>query len=68
MTIQPPPDPHTYKYICVTASTNEEEAAAKFAEKYGRPPQYIFEEYGNLWLGPVGPVAETPEASGGKYD
>lgn len=40
-------------YLCFTPSTKEDEAARKFAEKYGNPPEYIFEYKRLLWCGPI---------------
>ena len=31
----------------------EESATVKFVQKFGHPPEYIVEENGQLWLGPV---------------
>ena len=37
----------------VYAGETEESATVKFVQKFGHPPEYIVEENGQLWLGPV---------------
>ena len=60
------PEPHQKGYMMCrmkgdeilpllgTTPITEEEAAARFQERHGYPPEYIIANYyGYLWLGPV---------------
>ena len=49
----PPPDPAGHAWRAFTLDTPEEEAAAVFARRYGRNPEYVFESRGLLLCGPV---------------
>uniref|UniRef100_A0A6M3LR28 Uncharacterized protein n=1 Tax=viral metagenome TaxID=1070528 RepID=A0A6M3LR28_9ZZZZ len=40
-------------HLAFSLDTHEDEAAARFAKRYGQPPEFIFEEQGNLWVGPL---------------
>ena len=47
-------------WMAVTLDEDEGEAAARFAERYGQPPELIVESYGILLLGPL------PRRAGGE--
>ena len=49
----PPPDPTGYTWRAFTLDTPEEQAAAAFLRRYGRPPEFVFESRGNLLCGPI---------------
>ena len=40
-------------HLAFSLDTQEDEAAARFTKRYGQPPEFIFEEQGNLWVGPL---------------
>ena len=40
-------------HIMFQPGTSEDEAAAVFVRKFGRPPEYIAEVAGRLWVGPI---------------
>jgi hypothetical protein len=44
---------HTRKWRGYTTDESEDEAAAKFTTRYGEPPEYIVEDGGVLWVGPI---------------
>ena len=48
-----PPDPAGHSWRAFTLDTPEEEAAAAFLRRYGRPPEFVFESRGLLLCGPV---------------
>lgn len=48
-----PPDPHDHAFRGFTLDTTEDEAAASFQRRYGRPPEYIVEALGILLVGPI---------------
>ena len=33
--------------------TNEDHAAALFTKKHGYPPEFVFDRFGYLWMGPI---------------
>jgi len=41
------------KYLAFTLDTDEETATQRFIERFGTPPEYIFEDGILLLLGPV---------------
>ncbi len=45
--------PDLYEYLAFTPDHDEADAAAAFQARFGRPPEYIVESHGILWLGPV---------------
>ena len=49
----PPPEPAGHAWRAFTLDTPEEEAAAVFARRYGRNPEFVFESRGLLLCGPV---------------
>lgn len=48
-----PPEPVGYAWRAFTLDTPEEEAAAAFQRRFGRPPEFVFESRGNLLCGPI---------------
>lgn len=44
---------------CFRADVREEDAAAHFQALYGRPPEFILEDHGVLFVGPI-PAELTP--------
>lgn len=40
-------------YLCFSRNTPEEEAAARFAARFGLSPEYMFEYKRLLWVGPI---------------
>lgn len=42
-----------------TLDHNEDDAARIFHQRYGRMPEYIVEDHGQLWVGPI-PVPAAP--------
>lgn len=48
-----PPDPHDSMWMGFTLDTREEAAATAFQNRYGRPPEFVFESRGNLLCGPI---------------
>ena len=48
-----PPDPAGHVWRAFTLDTPEEEAAAAFLRRYGRPPEFVFESRGLLLCGPI---------------
>lgn len=46
------PQPLT-RYLCFTTSTDETEAAQRFQDRYGQPPDQILDFKGLLWVGPI---------------
>jgi hypothetical protein len=47
------PSPTEAAYRCFSLDTKEEIAAAAFQQRYGQPPEFVFESYGNLLCGPI---------------
>lgn len=47
------PDPHEHAWLGFTLDEREEVAAATFQQRYGRPPEFVFESRGNLLVGPL---------------
>jgi hypothetical protein len=48
-----PPNPAGHSWRAFSLDTKEEEAAAIFLRRYGRPPEFVFESRGNLLCGPI---------------
>lgn len=46
------PSAHDYRYHCTTGLTRDE-ARAKFLERFGREPDFIWIEDGMVWAGPI---------------
>jgi len=49
-------------YRGFTLDHDEADAAARFTQRYGRPPERIFEEHGILLVGPVPEGRERADA------
>lgn len=47
------PDPHDHPYRLWTADSDEMAAVASFKDRYGKPPEWVIEHLGHLWIGPI---------------
>ena len=47
------PDPHEHAYRMFTQDHSEEGASGKFLQRYGRPPEWVVEHLGWLYVGPI---------------
>lgn len=52
-----PPEPGDRFFMGFTVDHDENAAAAVFAHRHGRPPEFVFESHGNLLCGPIPEVA-----------
>lgn len=48
-----------FAWQCFTSDTSAEDAAARFQDRHGRPPEYILESLNNLLVGPVPEESST---------
>jgi hypothetical protein len=47
------PTPTEAAYRAFSLDTKEEVAASAFQQRYGQPPEFVFESHGNLLCGPI---------------
>ena len=40
-------------YFCVSGDTDPADAEQQFIRKFGKQPAETFNQFGNIWLGPV---------------
>ena len=53
MNTWPPDADPKAAYLCFTIDMDEDQAAARFQQKHGAPPERIIEAWNRLWLGPI---------------
>ena len=41
------------RWLCFTRDIDSDQAARRFVERFGRQPDYLIDDKGYLWAGPV---------------
>lgn len=60
------PDTQDRYYRAFSLDHDEADAAVRFTQRYGQPPERIFESHGILLVGPVPEGDERADAEGGQ--